>query len=468
MKLFRKCSRANRCQPFLVLVLAVCASRISPAWTQSWGTPQQQPGGGQYPPQQQPPQIPLQQPGMPPQQQPGGQYNPPQQQPGGQYPSSQQPGGQYLPPQQPGAQYPPPQQPGIPPQGSNPQDGYYIIPQGGPQVYPTMGPPTMSPTPTPPTGTGGKNFDDYQTECTAQSRLIGSINAQWNDAPYMASLRDLKSDRHHNYGLGHFCGGIIIHPYMVLTAASCIVNRLESDIGVVVGTLNRRKQATWSQLLFVQKMVSHPSYTFQAGGHDIGLLLLRTAVFLGSKVAIAPLAYKDPRSETDCTLYGWGETTAQGQLISDCLRKATVKVQNLEECKQRFLAINIKLPPSVFCAGHFGGGPDACQGDIGGPAVCEGNVHGVIGNKVGCGAQSAGKIYTNVYSFRTWIDYTMNSLKQEFKNLYPEGALNSMRSGAVLRDDAPAAAETPATAGVAAKCASVGLALATGLTLLLA
>lgn len=149
MKLFRKCSRANRCQPFLVLVLAVCASRISPAWTQSWGTPQQQPGGGQYPPQQQPPQIPLQQPGMPPQQQPGGQYNPPQQQPGGQYPPSQQPGGQYLPPQQPGAQYPPPQQPGIPPQGSNPQDGYYIIPQGSPQVYPTMGPPTMSPTPTP-------------------------------------------------------------------------------------------------------------------------------------------------------------------------------------------------------------------------------------------------------------------------------------------------------------------------------
>lgn len=259
--------------------------------------------------------------------------------------------------------------------------------------------------------TGVQNYDDQQTECTAQSRLVGGTNAQWNDAPYMVSLRELKNDHFNNFGLGHFCGGTLIHPYLVLTAASCIANRVASDIGIVVGTLNRRKQASSSQLLFVQKMIPHPSYTFQTGGHDIGVILLKTAAFIGPRVKLATLAYKDPRAGSDCALYGWGQTTSQGQLYTDCLRKAVVKVQDLEECKRNFQQVSIKIPPSVFCAGYFGGGPDACQGDIGGPAICDGNFQGIIGNKVGCGTAGAGKIYTNIYSFRNWIEYTTTSLK---------------------------------------------------------
>ncbi|XP_062558474.1 putative trypsin-6 [Armigeres subalbatus] len=385
----------------------------------------------------------------------------PQQPPQGQ----QHPQGQ--PQQQPAGYYPP-----NPQSQKNPQDGYYVISypqetQGNPQQYPPgqggQGGQGGSSYPSP--GMGGSDNDDQQQECTDRATMVvGGTSVQWNDAPFMASLRDIANDRYNNFGNGHFCGGILISPYFVLTAASCIANRMPGDIGVVVGTLNRRKQASFTQLMFVQKMIPHPSYTFLTGGHDIGVILLKTSAFVGARVRLASLAYQDPRPGSECSLYGWGKTTPNGQHYSDCLRKAMVSIQDLEECKRNFERVNIKIPPSVFCAGFFGGGSDVCQGDIGGPVVCDGNLQGIINNKVGCGDKSVGKIYTNVYSFRSWIDYTINLLKSEFEHVYPEGSLD-MRSAA--RQDA-AATDKPQSSGVAEKCLSIGLALITGVLLLLA
>lgn len=283
----------------------------------------------------------------------------------------------------------------------------------------------------PSAGTGQQtNVDDRQTECTNQPRIAGGMNAQWNDAPFMVSLREIKNDQYGNFGMGHFCGGALISPYFVLTAASCLINRPSNEVGIVVGTLNRRKNTAQStQLLFPEKFITHPSFAYESADQDIGLIFLKQAIRIEPHSKTASLAWQDPRTGTDCTLFGWGQTSRNQQYLSECLQMAKVKVQDLEQCQQYFQKRNIKVPQMSFCAGHFGGGSDACFGDIGGPLACDGVLYGIINNRIGCGEADVGKVYTNIYSFRNWITYTIHSLQKEYKDIYPDEAFDTtMRS----------------------------------------
>ena len=73
---------------------------------------------------------------------------------------------------------------------------------------------------------------------------------------------------------------------------------------------------------------------------------------------------------------------------------------------------------SMICAGDLKkGGVDACQGDSGGPLVykdAEGHhvLAGLVSWGVGCGRPGYAGVYTNVASYKKWID---NHIKDQVK-----------------------------------------------------
>ena len=119
----------------------------------------------------------------------------------------------------------------------------------------------------------------------------------------------------------------------------------------------------------------------------------------------------------NATVIGWGKTSKdshmvklQHGLVSHKLQKASVPIQNNDQCEE--LDTQKPITDAQLCAG--GRLTDSCKGDSGGglfldsgdyPGQSEGNVHVLVGlvsyGPFLCGDEPA--VYTRVDRFIPWI-----------------------------------------------------------------
>ncbi|WP_149180316.1 serine protease [Streptomyces sp. TRM49041] len=236
---------------------------------------------------------------------------------------------------------------------------------------------------------------------TADSGVVGGQQTRVSEAPWVVALSS--RDQFGRMRAGQFCGGVVIAPAKVATAAHCLredvlgvhPSRLR-DLKIIAGRTELRGSGGFE--MPVKSMWVNPAYDPETQAGDVAVLTLAAPLPPGHTLPVAPKGDTAYAPGTSATVYGWGDTTGIGTYAYG-LRAAQVYVLPDASCARAYPAgkgPSRYLPDTMLCAGHPEGGRDACQGDSGGPLVARGRLIGLVSWGSGCGRADSPGVYTRV------------------------------------------------------------------------
>uniref|UniRef100_A0A3Q0QUR5 Transmembrane serine protease 13b n=1 Tax=Amphilophus citrinellus TaxID=61819 RepID=A0A3Q0QUR5_AMPCI len=231
------------------------------------------------------------------------------------------------------------------------------------------------------------------------SRIIGGTIAKIGSWPWQLSLQFRGS---------HVCGGVLISPDFVLSAAHSLSPTNWKVYGGMV-SLNSLPEP-----YLVEKIILDENYNKTTNDQDVALLKLKSPVTFNDKVQPACLPAFDQNFAhgTQCWTSGFGTTQAGSDLM-----EVTVDIIDTRVCNSRDVYEGL-VTDNMICAGKLEGGKDSCQGDSGGPLVCQGKSRfylvGITSWGAGCGGKNKPGVYTKVSRVLPWIYTSMHvSVKGE-------------------------------------------------------
>lgn len=248
------------------------------------------------------------------------------------------------------------------------------------------------------------------------ARIIGGSDAQVGRYEYMASMAIKGS---------HQCGGSLIAPDVILTAAHCVGYFSE----VILGQYNLSDNFDPYESYIAQSIVTHPeSYRDESKDSDPYDFAL---VKIYGETQISPIRInRNPDVPTkmgdQLVVIGWGATVFGGDAV-DVLQMATVDYIPNDVCKNITGDVN-GVPTTMesqvidvtLCASDFANGQDACQGDSGGPILIQGSdasedlLVGLTSSGIdGCADGIFPGLYARTSAAIRWIDEELCQLSSK-------------------------------------------------------
>jgi secreted trypsin-like serine protease len=252
---------------------------------------------------------------------------------------------------------------------------------------------------------------DARRDAGPSTRIIGGRPVPDGAYPFQAALlAESFGDNDHQR---QYCGGSLISPFHVLTAAHCVdfigdePGQLPlSDLRVVVG--RTVLSSAQGERRAVVDIAVHPQWSPETFSYDAAVITLAAPVLTVRPVRlVTPGTDALERPGTQATVTGWGNTIAQpagpgggGTNYPDRMQQATVPIVSRADCRTAYAAADAVINATMLCAGRTN--RDTCQGDSGGPLFLRavgtpGFIQvGITSWGLGCGATGFPGVYTRL------------------------------------------------------------------------
>lgn len=230
-----------------------------------------------------------------------------------------------------------------------------------------------------------------------EGRIVGGNATTIDKIPYQVSFRRYNA---------HVCGGSIITPKHVITAAHCTMG-IVRDFSVLAGSTTRTGEEN-QQIRDVPSLVRHPRYSWNSWDHDIAVAVVDTEFEFNKFVRAIKLPQFGviPVEGAIVTVSGWGFTSANGgDTLPEVLQYVSKHIVGNAKCNASYYG---RIKEGMVCAVLVPGGKDACTGDSGGPLTLDGLLTGVVSWGWGCAQKGYPGVYTRVSHYVNWISETIS------------------------------------------------------------
>lgn len=274
----------------------------------------------------------------------------------------------------------------------------------------------------PPSGGNGENFDDcgYRNPEGIGFRILNGHNeTEFAEFPWMVAILETQVLLDHDKTT-FTCGGSLIAPNVVLTAAHCVHLKNDASLTVRAGEWDTK---TLNEILPhqdrpVKKIIVNPNYYAALQINNVALLILETPFNPAGNVKLICLP---PQGTTfiddNCFVTGWGKSKFDSLEYQVILKKIQLPMVPNQDCEKALkttrLGPKFRLHNSFVCAGGEEG-KDACTGDGGSPLMCPfpgSDVRyyqaGIVAWGIGCGTSGIPGVYTKNSLFTEWINQEM-------------------------------------------------------------
>lgn len=247
-----------------------------------------------------------------------------------------------------------------------------------------------------------------------EEKIINGDQSGEDDWPWMAHIIMTTET-----GDRYTCGGTLIDPEWVLTAAHCVENKV--SIKVLLG--QNDLQGSGGENIFATSFIVHPNR--DAGKHsaDLALLHLERPSSLEPVILASDFDFQSEIGNSVLAI-GWG-ITSQGGFFggtsSDNLQEVELTLKSNDTCKEPGF-----IPDNVICLGIFDK-KATCSGDSGGPLMIF-NSEKQQWEQIGitsfglkdCISPIGIDVFTQVDKYIQFIDSTLNATENVSDEESPE------------------------------------------------